>query len=980
MTVQSSSVSSGKRGRWGKRFLLGGVGLLILLVAAYFVVTSPAFFKGVILPRVGKSIHADVTIADASISPFSSVVLRQLKVQTTGSVPLLEGEEVRLRYNLWSILRGNIKVDEVTISSPVVNLVQNADGTSNADPLMNAGQPATPSTSKDQKPPSIDLRNFALKNGAVRVTRNLAGGGRELMELANINLALDHLANATSGKLTFGADLKLDRQTNGTLQSKLAGAFDFAFDANLHPQTAKGNARLEVVSATGPLAELGTLAGVFECELTPTELKQIALRFEKGGQQLGLAKISGPFDTARQEGNLKLEITSIDRNVLNLIGAPKGIDFGGTTINSTGQITITKNASQVAVNGQANISRFSVTQAGGTTPTIDLTLAYNVAVNQTDQTARLETFTVTGTQGAQPLLSVLLTRPTTIAWGKTDGVGEAALEMKVTDFNLRDWRAVLGDSVSAGRLQLVLNLVSQQGGKQLKLEADAQIDDLAMKMGGRPFDQGRLTAQARGQVDGFEKVNLSEYKLNLTRGQQPALSLAGSATYDGAAFAVRSRTELVPLTLTGSGPASAIVADLQVGGAFQNQVLDLKTLLVALSPTKLAPKNELHALGKLDLTNPKITKGRLSLTTEAFDVTPLYDTFAGLKQPAATSASPAPAKAPGAPAPNVEPEAMNLPFDLTLEATLGMLFLREIVVSNFTATTRVVDNHVLLDPFKGSLNGAPLNAKADINVGVKGYAYEVSFVADKLSLEPIANSFSPEYRGQYQGVILANAQVKGAGVTGASLKNTLNGQIGIQLTNANIQIVGPKTKSMLSSIATILRVEEITKLPLSWVDSQVEFGGGKIAVKQFATQSEAFEARAQGAIPIADVLNQSPLDLPVNFSLRRSLAQKSNLLPANSPTNAMYVELPKFVAVTGTLGDPKTRTDKAMLTGLLVKSGIGIAENLGVKLDGKSGDALKGIGNLLTGQGSSNTNTNKAGDTNKPAPVNPLDLFKKPKK
>src|SRR6185503_21151677 len=73
---------------------------IVLLVVAYFVGTSSAFFKGVILPRAGKAVGGQITVAEASVSPFSQVYLRQLKVQTTGAEPLLQAEEVRLRYSL----------------------------------------------------------------------------------------------------------------------------------------------------------------------------------------------------------------------------------------------------------------------------------------------------------------------------------------------------------------------------------------------------------------------------------------------------------------------------------------------------------------------------------------------------------------------------------------------------------------------------------------------------------------------------------------------------------------------------------------------------------------------------------------------------------------------------------------------------------------------------------------------------------------
>ena len=55
----------------GRILLVIAGALLVLVIALYFVGTSGAFFKGVILPRVGAAINADVTVAEAAISPFS---------------------------------------------------------------------------------------------------------------------------------------------------------------------------------------------------------------------------------------------------------------------------------------------------------------------------------------------------------------------------------------------------------------------------------------------------------------------------------------------------------------------------------------------------------------------------------------------------------------------------------------------------------------------------------------------------------------------------------------------------------------------------------------------------------------------------------------------------------------------------------------------------------------------------------------------
>ncbi|HKI70908.1 MAG TPA: hypothetical protein VKA81_00910, partial [Verrucomicrobiae bacterium] len=154
-------------------------------------------------------------------------------------------------------------------------------------------------------------------------------------------------------------------------------------------------------------------------------------------------------------------------------------------------------------------------------------------------------------------------------------------------------------------------------------------------------------------------------------------------------------------------------------------------------------------------------------------------------------------------------------------------------------------------------------------------------------------------------------------------------------------------------------------------------GAGKIGVNRFALQSEAFDAHAHGEIPIADVLDESPLNLPVEFSLRRSLAQKSGLTPPGAPPDTPYVKLPDFVTVKGTLGDPKSHLNELALGGLLLKTGVGIAEKVGVNVGDKTGGLLKGVGNLLTGQ--KPTTTNDTTTTNPPPKFNPLDLLRKKK-
>src|ERR1017187_2392845 len=153
-TIKSLTIE--KQRNWLQRALpiaawVAGV-LVILTLVAYPVVTSSTFIKGVILPRVSAAIHADVTVTDISVHPFSKITVRGLKVQAKGQEPVITAPEVRASYSLWSILRGNLRISEIALVSPTVSLVENPDGSSNLDALKASNQkPGATKTSRSAK-------------------------------------------------------------------------------------------------------------------------------------------------------------------------------------------------------------------------------------------------------------------------------------------------------------------------------------------------------------------------------------------------------------------------------------------------------------------------------------------------------------------------------------------------------------------------------------------------------------------------------------------------------------------------------------------------------------------------------------------------------------------------------------------------------------------------------------------------------------
>jgi hypothetical protein len=445
-------------------------------------------------------------------------------------------------------------------------------------------------------------------------------------------------------------------------------------------------------------------------------------------------------------------------------------------------------------------------------------------------------------------------------------------------------------------------------------------------------------------------------------------------------------TNLVVNDPSHSIPATPLEAKLQVDAAVQGQTADLHQLQITLTPTGRA-QNQIDLQGQVNFSQSTNIEGNLKLTADSLDMTRYYDLFAGKSgagaPPAATTAA-APATTPAVGPGNQEPAPVTLPLhNFTASAAIGKFYLHEVEITNLLANINVNGSEVHVKPLQLALNGAPIQAAADLNLGVPGYVYDVSLDAQGIPVSPLANTFVPGASGKYSGEINAGVQVKGQGVTGASLQQHLDGRVSLVLTNANIQLIASHTKIFfipinVQLIATLLNVPEIMQSPLSGVNALVNLGQGRIDVQRAQVLSPAFQGNVHGTIPIADVLTNSPLNLPVEVSLADSLAGKLKLSGAQRADG--YTQLPVFLTVTGTIGHPQTKENALVITSLTAGALTDVAGKL---IGGKAGETIKETGGMIQGlEGlfGHKTTTNAPATTtttNAPAkPFNPFHLFK----
>jgi uncharacterized protein involved in outer membrane biogenesis len=1139
-TIESLTIE--KQRSWLQRALpiaAWGAGVLVFLtLVAYLVVTSSGFIKRVILPRVSTAIHADVTVTDISVHPFSKITVRGLKVQVKGQEPFITAPEVRASYSLWSILRGKPRISEIALISPTVNLVENPDGSSNWDTLKASGKKPSESKSsrpgKSSKPAQIEVRKATLSNATFRKVKYYPGNHRDSLEVANVNLTLANVKNGQTGTLQLNAYLQMENNPPtgqaGHLQAAVNGNFNFTLNADLKPAPVTGQARLDVSHADGVFSDFSGFSAVLDCDVTPAQIKQAVLHFQRSGTPLGELAVSGPLDMGKMEGRLKVELRGIDRRLLNLAGSAGGIDFGTTTISSSNDIELTRAGTIISATGRFDADHVQLTRAGQTTPMLNLNASYAVTVDHAAQTAVLRELNVAGTQNGNPLLTARLTRPMNLTWGKgASGAGDSALDLAVTNLNLADWKPFLGNAAAAGNVDLTLKLSSPQGGRQLTFDLDSRIDNFAARIGGNKTVQAAVSLHARGQAVNFKQFNLSEYRLQAIRQNQSLVTATGSGTYDladgnadmqvalqaspvalcqaiprpgmsfssgtvelkgrvtqkqntqtitgklvlanlsgqagqnqfrdfgstmaldvsktpeqiqinkitgkltqgtnaGGAFEIAGKfntaqesaqltaslsglnqnglrpfleplladKKLVSLTVNGNAsvqydpqgssaikaslqvanlvvsdpqrqlPATPLEARLEIDTAVKKQSADIRQFQIALTPTKRA-QNQVRLQGQVDYSQTNAVRGNLKLTADSLDVTSYYDLFAGGPKGGNKPAAAATQTAPDSTGAGQEPPAKYFPLkNFTVAADIGRLYLREIEITHWQTTVSVDGGHVTVKPFQLTLNGAPVNATLDLNLGVPGYKYDLTFGADRVPFTPVANTFWPDRKGQMGGTFTAQSKFSGAGITGAGLQRNLTGQFAGGVTNLNLSVADVHSailKTLINVIATIPQLlsspesaiasllgqvtgqggglmDELKKSPIQVINAQIKAGGGRIDLTSASVQSTAFKADGQGGIALARVLTNSTINIPIAVSVSRSIGKQLNLPSGNAPASAAYVPLPQFLAMEGTIGNPKADINKLALGGMAVKS-------LTSGIVGTATNGASQVGNLL---------------------------------
>jgi hypothetical protein len=200
MSDEQNAKAAPRRRRWLRRALVALAGLLLLTLAApYLLSWGPC--RRVVLAIVPTRIHGQIAVERAGLGWFSPPMLEQLEISPSSGEPLISAKSVELDQPLWRLASHPSDLGAVNVQDARVRLVLNDHGSNFEDVFRRPLVPRPPAQAPATKRPPPHLRqkvDLHLHNASV-VWRTPAAKQDWSVDKINVTVGLRPAWAAESG-------------------------------------------------------------------------------------------------------------------------------------------------------------------------------------------------------------------------------------------------------------------------------------------------------------------------------------------------------------------------------------------------------------------------------------------------------------------------------------------------------------------------------------------------------------------------------------------------------------------------------------------------------------------------------------------------------------------------------------------------------------------------------------------------------------
>jgi len=148
--------------------------LIVGTAAMTVIVTQSAWFKewlrGYIVRQADHYVNGKVSIGQLDGNLFSGVKLGDVGVTVNGE-KVVDVKDVSLDYNAWTLVRGDVVLDEITLTRPMLRLEQDGQGWN----LAHLIRARTPDPDKPKNRPTLEIGQLTISDGTLYVDQGAVG-------------------------------------------------------------------------------------------------------------------------------------------------------------------------------------------------------------------------------------------------------------------------------------------------------------------------------------------------------------------------------------------------------------------------------------------------------------------------------------------------------------------------------------------------------------------------------------------------------------------------------------------------------------------------------------------------------------------------------------------------------------------------------------------------------------------------------------
>jgi len=339
------------------KIALGVVAVLILGIAAIPLFVNADTFRPRIETELSSALGRKVSLGHLSLSVISgSLIAEDISIAddpAMSTTPFVAAKKLHIGIEMKPfLLNRTVQITEITIDSPSINLIHNADGTWNFSNIGSSAQKSTEnSASQASIIPALTIAQFAIKDGNATITSLPATGNP--FTATDINIAVK--------------------------QFSFLKAFPFELSAKF-----PGDAAVELTGNAGPISQKDASDTPFDAKLKLTHFDPVAANVVAAGQGIAMVadfdgQVASNGTDLTSKGNIKASKLQLSRGG-SPAPQPVTIDYDVTShldarTGNVSNLSVHSGSAAVRVTGSYRMT--------AQTPIVDLHLsAPNVSIDQ----------------------------------------------------------------------------------------------------------------------------------------------------------------------------------------------------------------------------------------------------------------------------------------------------------------------------------------------------------------------------------------------------------------------------------------------------------------------------------------------------------------------------------------------------------------------------------------------------------------------